>query len=307
MKKWILRFGLLLSLAALLAPNRAFACACGCGVFEVGTASMLPTHPGGMAFVEYDELNQNRNWSRYSRGSDDDNADKLLRTNFFTAGVQYMVNRSWGLQAELPYWNRTFRTTDDSGAPLASVHSAVGDIRLRGIYTGFSGDMSSGLTFGLKLPTGDFSFPDFDRDTEIGTGSTDLLLGAFRVGRVPSALGWAWFANAVLDQPVLTAGGYRPGGELDAAIGGYYDRTRLGDVTVAPVAQLVGSHRLRDSGTLGHFTDSGYDRILLAPGLEFDTALVRVYGDVGFPLYQYVHGNQLVAKALFKLNVGYRF
>ena len=31
-----------------------YACACGCGVFDVGTASMLPQGPGGMAWLEYD-------------------------------------------------------------------------------------------------------------------------------------------------------------------------------------------------------------------------------------------------------------
>ena len=30
------------------APGVSEACACGCGVFDVGTASMFPTHSGGM-------------------------------------------------------------------------------------------------------------------------------------------------------------------------------------------------------------------------------------------------------------------
>ena len=39
------------------------ACACGCGVFDVGTSSMLPQGTGGVAWFEYDYQNQNRNRS----------------------------------------------------------------------------------------------------------------------------------------------------------------------------------------------------------------------------------------------------
>ena len=48
-----------------------------------------------------------------------------------------------------------------------------------GMYTGFSNDMSKGIIFGVQLPTGNYTAPGFDRDTQIGTGSTDLILGAF--------------------------------------------------------------------------------------------------------------------------------
>jgi hypothetical protein len=63
--------------------------------------------------------------------------------------------------------------------------NSIGDIRLQGMYTGLSEDMSTGFTLGLKLPTGDWHYPPLDRDTQIGTGSTDLLFGAYHLGTVP--------------------------------------------------------------------------------------------------------------------------
>ena len=61
---------LLAALAALLAllilPQTALACACGCSVFSVGAGSILPTDHGGDAWVEYDHMNQNKNWSARS-------------------------------------------------------------------------------------------------------------------------------------------------------------------------------------------------------------------------------------------------
>ena len=91
----------------------------------------------------------------------------------------------------------------------------MGDIRLEGIYTGFFADQSAGVSFGLKLPTGDWThenaFGDVDRDSEIGTGSTDLLLGGFFRGNLTQDEKWDWFAQGLLDVPVLTQAGYQSG------------------------------------------------------------------------------------------------
>ena len=242
-------------------PASLWACACGCGVFDVGTSSMFPTHPGGMIFTEYDYQNQDRNWSGSSPDSADNNSDKKISTNFFQIGAQYMVNRKWGIMGELPYWDRYFKTTDDNGDGVGFTHNAIGDIRLRGIYSGFSDDMSTGLTFGLKLPTGDYTYPNFDPDTEIGTGSTDLLLGAYHFGEIPHS-NWNWFTNANGDLPVLHYSGYVPGSEIDASAGVYFDGLKIGGVKVAPLGQVVGSHRWSDSGAFALNPGSGYSRIL---------------------------------------------
>jgi hypothetical protein len=186
--------------------------------------------------------------------------------------------------------------------------TGLGDIRLKGIYTGFSEDLSSGLTFGVKLPTGsDSHAPDVvDRDTQIGTGSTDLLLGGFHRARFGSSH-WNWFGQAELDLPVLKQGGYRPGLEVDAAAGIYYDGLSLGRVKISPAAQVIGSWRGRDNGSDANAENSGYERVLLSPGIEFHLHPVKIYADVEFPVYQNMRGNQLVAPALFKLSVSYMF
>ena len=88
-----------------------------------------------------------------------------------------MFNRDWGVSIELPYEHRYFKTDNgDTGTPdiQSFVHDAIGDMRIQGIYTGFSPDMSTGLDFGLKLPTGDYTYPNFDRDTEIGSAARML-------------------------------------------------------------------------------------------------------------------------------------
>jgi hypothetical protein len=151
----LLAAGSALLLAQAIAP-RASACACGCGIYEVGTSAMLPTSSGIMASVDYDYQDQNRNWSGTSEAPAADNDDKNIRTSWYTLGLQDMFNRSWGMQIELPYEQRHFVTTGGAtGDDIVSLNfRGTGDIRIEGIYTGFSPDLSKGLTFGLKLPTG---------------------------------------------------------------------------------------------------------------------------------------------------------
>ncbi len=294
-------------LASLMLPGAAFACACGCGVFDVGTSSMFPNGEGGMAFLNYDYQNQNQNWSGTSSAPGANNDDKKIETHFVTVGLQYMFSRSWGAQLEIPFANRTF----DSAANAGSLNwTGLGDIRLKAIYAGFSEDLSSGLSFGLKLPTGSYNHTEalggIDRDTQIGSGSTDLLLGGWHRARFGSSH-WNWFAQAELDVPTLKQGDYRPGMEADAAAGIYYDGLSVGRVKISPVAQIIGSVRGRDNGAAAAPDDSGYERVIVAPGLEFNFHPVKFYADVELPVYQNVRGNQLVAPALFKLTVSYMF
>jgi hypothetical protein len=304
--------GLVAAMAAAFTPASAHACACGCGVFDVGTSAMFPEGSGGMAFLDYDYQDQNQNWSGNSSGAAANNGDKEIETHFATIGLQYMFNRSWGAQLELPVWNRTFTTDLDFGNGNPEIVSknwtGLGDIRLKGIYTGFSEDLSSGLTFGVKLPTGSDSHdPDVvDRDTQIGTGSTDLLLGAFHRARFRNS-NWSWFGQAELDLPLLKTGNYRPGIEGDAAVGVYYDGLALGRVKISPVAQVIGSWRGRDNGADANPGDSGYQRVLLSPGIEFHLHPVKIYADVEIPVYQNMNGNQLVAPALVKVSLSYMF
>jgi hypothetical protein len=290
----------------------ALACACGCGIFDVGTSSMLPEGKGGSISFEYDFADQDRNWHDTSKAPAEDNEDKQVRTHYYTADLQYMFNRSWGVELAVPYVQRRFSVEGDDGGTATADWSQLGDIRLKGIYTGFSPDLSSGVNFGLKLPTGSHTHTDdavdVDRDTQIGSGSTDLLLGAFHRDSLTEDGLWKWFAQAQLDVPVLTQDDYRPGVEIDASLGTYYRGLSIGSAKIRPVAQIVGSERTRDSGdNSAHPVMTGYQRVLVAPGLEIDIHPVRIYADIGLPVYTHVTGDQLVAPALVKVVVSYMF
>lgn len=299
---------LLTLLLSALAGGDAYACACGCGVFSVGTSSLLPSGTGGTAFLEYDYMNQTRNWHNSSSAPAADNPDKDIRTDFYTAGLQYMFNRDWGVAAQIPYWDRLFVTTQDNGSIGGFHHFALGDIRLLGMYTGFSDDMSTGVIFGLKLATGDYTYPHFDRDTSIGTGTTDAILGGFHQANLDADNTWTWFVQGQWERAFAARAGYRPGNELDGATGVYYAGWEFGaKSSLAPVLQVLVSDRWQDSGPLASTDGSGYQRLLVAPGLEFDTGKLKLYADIELPVYQNVNGNQLVAPRQYKFIVAYSF
>ena len=133
------------------------------------------------------------------------------------------------------------------------------------------------------------------------------MLGGFHRGSLADSTHWNWFAQTQLDLPVLKQGDYRPGLETDVAVGIYYDRLSLGRVTLSPVMQVIGVWRGRDNGAAAAPDDSGYQRVLLAPGIEFNLRPVKIYADVGIPVYQNVSGNQLIAPVLFKVSASYTF
>jgi hypothetical protein len=291
-------------LFGIFLPGTALACACGCAVFDVGTSTLLPSGPGTTLFAEYDFLDQTKNWSGTRQGPAANNDDKHIRSNFTLAGGQVMFDDSWGVMAEIPYTDRLF-TTADSGSPETFSHGSLGDIRLMGVYSGFSKDMSTGLTFGVKLPTGDHTYANFDPDVEIGSGSTDLLLGGYTSGSFDAAQTYSWFAQGVWQHHLATQDHYTPGYELNAAAGVSYNSWKLAqNVELAPVLQVLASERGRDGG-VGDPANTGYQRVLVSPGLSLSVDQWKLYADVELPVWQHVNGNQLIAPYALKFIASY--
>jgi len=302
-----------------LTPSLSWACACGCSVFDVGTPSLLPDGPGGTAWLEYDFANQYINWHHTAPASGNANDDKQIKTHFLTVGGQYMFNHDWGGMITVPYTIRTFRTAGDTPGDVDQFnHANFGDVRLWGMYTGFLEDMSLGLLAGFKLPSGDYTYSHFDRDTSLGTGSTDLLLGAYKLGNFPTHIGnldltfrgrpFGYYAQGQYDYPFLSTGNYVPGKEVDAALGTYYNFGEFGPLKeVAPMLTLYGAFRSHDQGGEADPPDSGYERLLLAPGGEIRLGPVRFYADFEVPVFLHYNGNQLSAPYAVKTIVSYDF
>jgi len=293
----------------VLNPGSALACACGCGVFDVGTSTMVPNSAGNMAWFEFNFMDQNQSRHGASAVPSDDHGHEGLRTVTTALGFQKMFDREFGIQLDVPVVSRHLEGHDDgTTAANTAEASSVGDIRLRGIYSGFSPDMSTGLTFGLKLPTGKTNAPGFDADTQIGTGSTDLLVGLYHFSALSEDRLWNAFVQTSLNLPVLTRNAYIPGHELAASYGVYYSGVPSTPAfRITPMAQLRTTLKAADQGANGHPDDTGYQRLLVAPAVEFAFSGFRIYTDAAFPIYQHFNGNQLAANLMLKSLIAYSF
>lgn len=323
----------ILAAAVALTPGVSLACACGCSIFDIGDGTFMPNNAnsGLSVWFRYSYMDQNQNWEGGSKAPASDNGDKRILTNFYTAGAQYVINRDWTVMAELPIYDRALTTTDDGSVfgPAGSVYTghvrAMGDLELMGTYTGVSKDLSTGLSFGVKLPTGDYTGPngplgsaEFDRDSLPGTGSTDLIVGGYHVGSLNKSGTLSWFVQGRYQFAVMTRNQYRPGNEFDGALGVTYDLGKIGPAAhVSPVLQVVESNRLHDSGDNADPLNSGYQRVLFEPGVSMRFNKMRLFADVALPIQQHTNfapspaiegtSGQLVAKTFFKMQVSYDF
>jgi hypothetical protein len=163
--------------------------------------------------------------------------------------------------------------------------------------------MSTGLIAGVRVPTGDFRAAGFDRDVEIGSGSTDLLLGGYHSGQVGGNENWTYLVQGLADLPVAGQGGYVPGDEVDASASITYGgwSSKDGKLKLEPLLQLIGSLRAPDHGPAADPDNTGYQRLLISPGVQLNAGNWKLYGDIEFPIAQYVKGNQLIAPEQFKL------
>lgn len=292
-----------------ISANSALACACGDGILNVGTSSLIPSAEGGTAFLQYDSLNQKRNWHKRKK-SDADNHDKRIATQTTTVGMQYMFNRDFGAAIRIPYVTRKATIADENESLNSTRTNSVGDIRLNGIYSGFFSDMSTGITFGLKLPTGQSNAKGLERNLQIGTGSTNSIFGAYHRGNFGKENNLGYFLQTAWERPFIRHRGYNPGSEISGATGIYYNAGQFGAIKkLAPILQVTGAKKSQDSGwaSVDSNQSSGYNQIFFAPGIELTIDNFKLYADVEFPIYRAVNGNQLAPHNLYKVILGYNF
>jgi len=319
----------------------ARACACGCSVFDVGGIDLPQEQDhGGRVFLEFWSGDQTQNYVGSSKAAAALNTDKEINTQWLNVGFSYNFNRDWGVMVRIPTTNRTLTTDTQTALGIHAYNTKdIGDIEIMGMYTGFFKDMSTGVMFGLKLPSGTFTAPGLDRDSQIGSGSTDLEVGAFHRGMLSGDNAWQYFSQVMWRQPFLYQSAadpqgffdgnpgvvqtYYPGLQIDGDVGVLYNNWYhvLGFDKITPLGQVIVSHRANDTGTGADPYNSGFDRVMLSPGIEFtkvvdeaNNRVVKVYFDIEVPVYY--RGNaannagtegQLVAPYLIKLVASYNF
>jgi hypothetical protein len=309
------------------APQLATACAtCGC-TLSSDAAMGYSAAPGWRLNDEFDYIPQDelRSGTRSVTGvANGDELEHETLNRYTTTSLSYSPNSSWNINLAVPYVDRTHSTYGEfeSTQPLpelsSSRSSSLGDIRLIGSYQGLLPTNNLGIQLGVKFPTGHYGTAiDFDTGPKAGTpldaslqpgtGSTDLILGAYYYQAISQNFDMfanTQFQSAVahhMDQP---GDDYRPGNSTTVSFGLRYERSPQW----VPQFQVNLLHKSRDQGALADIQDTAGNVAYLSPGL---TARVlpnlHVYGFAQLPVYSNLYGYQLFPRWTASVGVSYAF
>lgn len=244
-----------------------------------------------------------------------DEVSTMNRNLFVT--LDHAFDRRWGLSVSLPVVDREHRHVHNhQGAQLAQEwqFKGMGDLRLLGRYQLAARDRGDaeldavGLNFGVKLPTGEFDVRNgaadlAERSLQPGTGTTDALLGAYYVRRLPLR-DLSWFTQALAQHPLNTRANFRPGARHSLDLGLRYEAS----ASLGLMLQLNLLHRSRDAGSEAEPDDTGGRFAFLSPGASWNvTNDVQLYGFLQLPVYQKVNGIQLTADRAVVIGASMRF
>ncbi len=306
---------LALGLAASAGP--AWGCSiCGCSLSDDWAALGYPMLPGfefGLRFDYVDQTQLRSSTANVDRASltfpNDSEVQQRTLNRCTTLDFNDVINRQWAVSVSVPYYDRFHTTVAEGDTDISTSHArGFGDVRMLARYQSFRTQESYGFQFGLKLPTGRFdqTFADgpqagelLDRGLQLGTGTTDLLLGISKFMRPTESLGC--FVQATLDQPLAARGGFLPSTSVQLNSGVRW----LNPSRVTPQLQLNLKTETREHGSEADTANSGGTFAYLSPGITVEvTRQSSAFVFAQVPVYQRVNGLQLHPRWL--LSVGYR-
>jgi hypothetical protein len=320
--------------ALCFSPLYALACAsCGCSLSS-DWETLGASSSGLKMDLRYDYLDQDQlragtdtitpeAASRLVNANGRQEVEQYTRNDYLTLGLNYSFNPDWGVAVQLPYIDRshgTLGTASDGitggpgGGQYLSHTSSLGDVKVVGHYQGFDPDHTVGILFGLKLPTGDFTKTGvstdptepgpapIDRGLQPGSGTTDLILGAYRADELGKS--WDYFLQAMAQTALDARAQYRPGDSVNLTIGLRYS----GFADFAPQLQINARHVATDSGANADIYGTGGTLVYLSPGVVVPfSPKISMYAFVQLPLYQDVHGVQLAPRYTASTGIRYSF
>jgi len=189
--------------------------------------------------------------------------------------------------------------------------SGIGDIKIIGRYYGLSEQKNLGIQLGLKLPTGQKNQTGstgaaVDPGLQLGTGTTDLIVGAYYHDNWSDNLGY--FGQALyqraLNHSTMDAGSYRTGDSINLNVGVRYEAYEW----IQPTLQVNSRFVKADSGVAADTYATGGTLVYLTPGAIIPVGKsASIYSSVQLPIYQRVNGIQLTPSYIFSVGAKFNF
>lgn len=272
---------------------------------------------------------------------DNQEVERDTINRYTTLSLIYAPNSIWNFRLAVPYIDRSHATYGSATNPItpdqlssASV-GGIGDIKLIGSYQGFLPTHNLGVQLGVKLPTGNYGGanasgtgivgheptafstgplaqnppPDnlLDASLQAGTGSTDLILGAYYFQPVSQdfdAFASAQFQTAVRHKLDQFGQDFRPGNLSTFTVGLRYEERP----NITPQIQLNLSRKAHDQGALADRPNTAGTAVYLSPGVTMSVlSHLQVYGFVQLPVYSNLQGYQVFPRWTATVGASYAF
>ncbi|MGO9377796.1 MAG: TonB-dependent receptor [Dissulfurispiraceae bacterium] len=324
------------SIIGLMTSASAMACAsCGCTLSSDWENMQFSYAPGIKLDIRWDFIDQNQ--LRSGTGTISPSAasqviengspaevEKYTRNNYYTLGIDYSTSPNWGVNVQVPFIDRSHSTQGTAsngidggpgGGQYDSHTTSFGDVKVVGRYQGFiPGCSNLGILLGFKLPTGSYTETGtstdptapgpvpIDRGLQPGTGTTDIIVGAFYADYISQNLGY--FTQAIFQTALYATDQYRPGEGLNLNVGLRY----MGFPNVTPQVQMNFKHVLHDTGDQSDSNNTGGTLLYFSPGVSVSVVNhVTMYAFVQLPVYQDVRGIQLAPQVTTSFGMRYSF
>ncbi len=274
-------------------------------------------------------------------GGGEQEIERETINRYTTASLAYAANADWSFRLALPYIDRSHSTYGAANNPLtpdqvsAVSVAGIGDLKLLANYQGLLPTHNLGLQVGVKLPTGHYGGPNADHsgivghrptafdsgplaqnaspdnllDTslQLGTGSTDMIIGAYYYQ--PVSQNFDAFVNgqfqAALKQKLDQSGqDYRPGNQMTISVGLRYEASP----DIVPQLQVNLSRKSHDQGALADTGNTEGTVAYLSPGVSMSVLKnLQLYGFVQLPVYRKLEGYQVSPRWTASAGVSYAF
>ncbi|MGA8863748.1 MAG: hypothetical protein WB444_08065 [Gallionella sp.] len=267
--------------------------------------------------------------------------EKQTINRYFTLGLDYASSANWDFKLLVPYIDRSHTTYGAASNPLTpdlvsgATVSDMGDIKFITSFQGLLPTHNLGVQLGVKLPTGNYGGPNasgtgvagrnptafntgpnsqqsapdnlLDTSLQAGTGSTDLIIGAYYYQ--PVSQNFDAFVNGqfqaaaahALDQP---GEDYRPGNLASMSFGVRYEANPM----IVPQLQVNITRRYEDAGALADSANSAGTAAYLSPGISASVMKnTQMYAFVQMPIYSNLDGYQLFPHYTATVGVSHAF
>jgi hypothetical protein len=294
-------------------------------------------------FIDQDQLRSGSNpisageVARINNAGGDQEVEHQTINRYTTLGLSYTPTANWSISLMVPYIDRSHDTYSSAttaeinqGNLSAATASGIGDVKLLVDWQGILPTHNLGLQAGVKLPTGRYGGANavtgaivgrdpvvftsgpaaggaLDTSLNPGTGSTDVIVGAFYYQPVSQnfdAFINGQFQSAVSEKLDQANADFRPGNLETVSFGVRYEE----NPAVVPQVQINLTHKSPDQGALADTIDTAGTVMYVSPGATF--ALydgLHAYGFVQIPAYSRLQHYQVFPRWTASVGLTYAF